>query len=56
MRKKRKTTEQEDKVHCLQNQVFYMFFGPMGLGETLAIFFAFWEVMGNAMNGSEKKQ
>ena len=29
----------------------------MGLGETLAIFFlAFWNVMGNPMNGTEKNK
>ena len=56
--KKEKTTKQEETVHSLQNQVFHMFFGPMGLGETLANFFllASWEVMGNPMNGTEKKQ
>ena len=40
--------QKKEKVHCLQSQVFHIFFGPMGLGETLAIFFlTFWEVLGS---------
>ena len=31
--------QKKEKVHCLQNQIFHIFFGPMGLGETLANFF-----------------
>ena len=40
--------QKKEKVHCLQNQIFHIFFGPMGLGETLANFFwTFWEVLGS---------
>ena len=53
----RKTHEEKNnqkgrKVHCLQNQVFHMFFEPMGLGGTLAIFFGrfgtWWEIQWTA--------
>ena len=53
-----KSTEiqKKEKVHCLQNQFFHIFFGPMGLGETLANFFStFWEVMGNPGNPEKEK-
>ena len=57
MRKKDQQPKgKEEKVHCLQNQFFHIVFGPMGLGETLAFFFAFWDAMGNPMNGTKKKQ
>ena len=57
MRKKDQQPKgKEEKVHCLQNQFFHIVFGPMGLGETLAFFFAFWDAMGNPMNGTEKEQ
>ena len=38
--------QKKEKVHCLQNQVLHIFFGPMGLGETLANFFL--DVLGSA--------
>ena len=37
----KKLPKTKKKVHCLQNQFFRTFFGPMGLGETLANFFSF---------------
>ena len=48
--KKEKPPKKEDKVHCLQNQVFHIFFGLS------RFFLAFWEVMGNPLKGTEKKQ
>ena len=35
---KRWEPQKEEEVQRLQNQVFHIFLGPMGLGETLAIF------------------
>ena len=49
--------QKKQKVHCLQNQVFHIFFGPLGLGETLANFFStFWEVMGSPRKSRRKKK
>jgi len=40
MRKKEQQPKgNEEKVHRLQNQFFHILLGPMGLGETLTIFF-----------------
>ena len=40
MRKKDQQPKgKEEKVHSLQNQFFHILLGPMGLGETLTIFF-----------------
>ena len=40
MRKKEQQPKgNEEKVHSLQNQFFHILLGPMGLGETLTIFF-----------------
>ena len=48
--------QKKEKVHCLQSQVFHIFFGPMGLGETLANFFL--DVLGSDGKSMEiqKKQ
>ena len=43
----------QEKIHCLQNQIFHMFFGPMGLVGTLAIFFCVLERDGKS-NANER--
>ena len=40
IKQQKKLPKRKKKVHCLQNHFFLLFFGPMGLGETLAIFFS----------------
>ena len=41
MGRRKKLPKTKKKIHCLQNHFFHTFFGPMGLGETLANFFSF---------------
>ena len=48
---KRWEPQKEEEVQRLQNQVFHIFLGPMGLGETLAIFFG---VLGSDGKSNER--
>ena len=41
IRQQKKLPKRKKKIHCQQNQFFTFFFGPMGLGEALAIFLSF---------------
>ena len=41
IKQQKKLPKRTKKVFCLQNQCFHIFFGPMGLEETLANFFSF---------------
>ena len=57
MRKKEQQPKgNEEKVHRLQNQFFHILLGPMGLGETLTIFFCVLGRDGKSNERHKKKQ